>query len=118
MFNGERLKQLRKKKGLTQTDLGEILGLDKSTICCYEKGTRQPPIENIIDFMQIFNVTADYLIGTDHLIKTVEDSHIEAVALSKEELIFLEELKKDKTVYNILLDNPKRGAEIVKKHLS
>ncbi len=118
MFKGERLKTLRKKKGLTQTDLGNMLGLDKSTICCYEKGTRQPPIENIIDFMQIFAVTADYLLGTDHLIKTVEDPNYVVKTMSKEEITFMEELRKDKMTYDILLQDPKRGADIVKKHLS
>ena len=73
MFNGQRLKNLRKKKGLTQTDLGNMLNIDKSTICCYEKGTREPPIDNIIELMHIFGVSADYLLGTDHLIKIDED---------------------------------------------
>lgn len=118
MFKGDRLRALRKEKGLTQSELGDQLGIDKSTICCYEKGTRQPPIENIIDFMQIFGVSADYLLGTDHLIKTIENNNSATIAMTKEELMFLEELKKDKTVYSILLENPKRGADIVKKHLS
>ena len=39
MFKGDRLRALRKQKHLTQTELGEMLGLDKSTICCYEKET-------------------------------------------------------------------------------
>ena len=107
MFKGDRLRALRKQKHLTQTELGEMLGLDKSTICCYEKETRQPPLENIIDFMQIFNVTADYLLGVDHLIKVVED-----------EIKFIEELRKDKNVYDILLENPKRGADLIKHRLN
>lgn len=118
MFKGDRLKTLRKEKGLTQTELGEMLGLDKSTICCYEKGTRQPPLENIIDFMQIFNVTADYLLGSDHLIKTIEDKNYEAITMSEEEVLFIHELRKDKNVYNILLENPKRGAQIIKNRLN
>ena len=51
MFKGDRLRALRKQKHLTQTELGEMLGLDKSTICCYEKETRQPPLENIKLYM-------------------------------------------------------------------
>ena len=35
MINGKRLKELRKAKGLTQTELGDILGVSKSSICCY-----------------------------------------------------------------------------------
>ena len=118
MFEGERLKKLRKEKGLTQTELGDMLGIDKSTICCYEKGTRQPSLENILDFMQIFAVTADYLLGSDELIKTVEDKKHQVKSMRTEEIKFIEELRKDKTVYNILLENPKRGADIVKKQLN
>ncbi len=118
MFKGERLKKLRKNKKLTQTDLGTILGLDKSTICCYEKGTRQPPIEIIIDFMQIFNVSADYLLGTEHLIKTVEDPNLVVKALTTEEVKFIDELRKDKMTYDILLENPKRGADLIKNYLN
>ncbi len=117
MFKGQRLKALRKKKGLTQTELGEMLKLDKSTICCYEKGTREPPLDNIIAFMEIFAVTADYLLGTEHLIKTVYDDNVEAKTLTKEEIIFIEELRKDKMVYDILFSDPKRGAKLIQNRL-
>ena len=118
MFKGERLKELRKTKKLTQSELGEMLALDKSTICCYEKGTRQPSLENIIAFIQIFGVSADYFLGSDHLIKTIGNEEQEVVAMSKEEILFIKELRKDKTVYNILLNNPKRGAELIRHHIN
>ena len=117
MFNGQRLKNLRKKKGLTQTDLGNMLNIDKSTICCYEKGTREPPIDNIIELMHIFGVSADYLLGIDHLIKVEENKDYAAKSFTNEELLFIEELRKDKTVYDILIPSPKRGADLIKRHL-
>lgn len=114
MIKGDRLRKLRKDKGLTQGDLGDMIGVKKSTICSYEKETRTPTIENIIDLMQIFNVTADYLIGADHLIKTVSNNEEITIALSNEEVIFLEELKKNKLVYDIIIADPKRTAELIK----
>ena len=117
MFKGERLKQLRKAKGLTQTELAEMLNINKSTICCYEKGTRQPSLETIIEFMQIFAVTSDYLLGADNLIKTLENDKYTVKALTNEEITLVEELRKDKTVYDILFVNPKRGADLIKNHL-
>lgn len=117
MINGKRLKELRKAKGLNQTELGEILGVSKSSICCYENGTRNPALETVIDLMHLFGVSADYLLGTDNLIKVVEDENIHYTSLSKEELVFLEELKKNKFVYDILIDDPKRGAELVKNKI-
>ncbi len=117
MINGKRLKELRKAKGLSQTELGDILGVSKSSICCYENGTRNPALETIIELMHLFGVSADYLLGTDNLIKVVENEEVEYRTLTKEELMFLDELKKNKFVYDILLDDPKRGAELIKNKI-
>jgi len=119
MFRGDRLKKLRIKKGLTQQELGDIVGVTKSAVCFYEKDKRNPSLENIIDFMHIFAVSADYLLGAEAQIKTVTDEeYYEVTTMSKEEVIFIEELKKNKDIYEILFDNPKRGAELVKNKLS
>lgn len=37
-MTGERIKKLRKEKGLTQQQLGEMLGVQKSAIAKYENG--------------------------------------------------------------------------------
>ena len=117
MFRSDRLKKLRTEKGLTQKELAKSLGASRSIICCYEKGTRTPPYEITIAFMQIFNVTADYFLGTDHPIKTVENKKTKYEFLSNEELILIKELRKDKMVYDIIFDDPKRGAEIIKSRV-
>ena len=67
MVKGDRLKALRKEKGLTQSQLGELIGVKKSVICLYERELRNPTIESIVALCQIFNVDADYLIGNDTL---------------------------------------------------
>lgn len=54
MLNGNRLREVRKAKGLTQTELGELIGVGKSAICCYEKGTRNLLLE--VDFLSLFLV--------------------------------------------------------------
>ena len=118
MLNGNRLREVRKQKGLTQTELGELIGVGKSAICCYEKETRNPTLEAVIEMIHVFGVSADYLLGADYLVKTSDaDSNIEYVSLTKEEIVFIEELKKNKLVYDILMEDPKRGAELVKKEI-
>ncbi len=116
MLNGARLKEERKKKGLTQTQLGELIGVGKSAICFYENETRNPTIEALIELMHVFGVSADYLLGSDYLVKSKEMN--EFVELTREEIIFITEIKKNKMVYEILMENPKRGAELVKKWLN
>ena len=58
MLRGDRLKKLRMSMGVTQEDLGNILKVTKSTICCYERGTRTPTLENLIDLSDYFQVTS------------------------------------------------------------
>ena len=117
MIVGERLRKLRVVKGLNQEKLSEMVGVSKSSISCYEKETRSPKSETIIDFIQIFGVNADYLLGSDDIIKVVEDKERPYRALTKEEVIFLEELKKNEMVYEILLEDPKKCAELIKRKI-
>ncbi len=116
MIIGDRLRKLREEKNLTQTELGSIIGVKKSAISSYEHEKRMPNSETIISLMQVFSVSADYLIGADHLIKTVSKDK-EITTLTKEELIFLRELKKNKYIYDILLEEPKRIAELIKSRI-
>ena len=118
MLNGSRLREVRKKKGLTQTELGDLIGVGKSAICCYEKETRNPTLEAVIEMIHVFGVSADYLLGSDYLVKTFDRNNKEVFAtMTKEEVTFIEELKKNKLVYDILLEDPKRGADLIKKEI-
>ena len=118
MLNGSRLREVRKRKGLTQTELGELIGVGKSAICCYENETRNPTLEAVIEMIHVLGVSADYLIGSDYLIKTYDkQGHIEYAQMTREEIIFIDELKKNKLVYDILLTDPKRGADLIKKEI-
>lgn len=117
MINGERLRKLRKDKGLTQNELGQMLGLGKSAICCYEKELRSPSLETIMDLVNIFAVSADYLLGIDKLIEINIGKDKTYVPITEEEIKFIEELKKDKMVYDILFEDPKRGANLIKKKI-
>lgn len=118
MLNGSRLREARKAKGLTQEQLGDLIGVGKSAICCYEKETRNPTLEAVIEMIHVFGVSADYLLGSDYLVPSLDKDNNEVyVAMTKEEIIFIEELKKNKMVYDILFQNPKRGADLVKKEI-
>lgn len=115
-MNGSRLKELRKSKNLTQEELGNILGVTKASICCYEKELRTPSIETIISMMALYNVTSDYLIGSDNII-TIENEQEKREVISKEELLFIKELRKNKYLAEILLEDPKRSMELIDKKI-
>lgn len=59
---GERLRELRTKEGLTQKQLGDLLGVSKSTVSYYEGMIRSPGPETLVKMAKIFHVTADYLL--------------------------------------------------------
>ena len=117
MINGSRLKKLRKEKGLTQTELGEMLGVGKSAVCCYEKELRSPSSETIMDLVNIFAVSSDYILGTDKIAVVTVSKDKKYIPMTEEEIKFINELKKDKMVYDILFEDPKRGAELIKKKI-
>ena len=57
----ERIKALRKAKGLTQTEFGEIIGVKGNTITTYETGTRVPSDAVILSICREFNVSEAWL---------------------------------------------------------
>ncbi|KXT83509.1 transcriptional regulator, Cro/CI family [Streptococcus oralis] len=61
----QRLKELRLKKGLTQTELGEKVGVKQSTFTNWENGKREPSFENLIKLADLLDVSLDWLFGRD-----------------------------------------------------
>ena len=66
MTMGERIKYLRESIGMTQDELGEKIGVQKSAIVKYEKGKVENIKRSAIKTMaEIFNVSPCYLMGFD-----------------------------------------------------
>lgn len=59
----ERLKMLRKEKGLTQAELGKYFNLSKQTISSYENGGSSPDKDTLQRLADFFSVSVDYLLG-------------------------------------------------------
>ena len=62
-FFSERVHQLRKSGGLSQKELGEVVGLTHKFISTIESGLSSTSIEKLILLAQFFNVSTDYLLG-------------------------------------------------------
>lgn len=58
-----RLKELRKRKNWTQTELGEKIGVKQNTYTNWENGKREPNLENIIKLAHVLETTTDELLG-------------------------------------------------------
>ena len=59
----QRLKELRLKKGLTQTELGEKVGVKQNTYTNWENGKREPNFEIVIKLADLLEVSVDWLFG-------------------------------------------------------
>lgn len=85
---GEKIKQLRKKKGWTQAQVADEIGVTKSVISFYKNKDRSPSPEVLIKFAELFQVSTDYLLG----IEEVQDNTIDVTGLSKDEIESLQNI--------------------------
>ena len=60
----QKLKELRKERGLSLKETGMLLGVAESTVSLYENGKREAPYSILCKASKIFNVSVDYLIGS------------------------------------------------------
>ena len=114
MFDGKRLKELRKKKGLTQDELGNIINVTKVSICCYENGSRTPNMETFLTLVETLGTTPNYLLGADTYATVRESDTNYTVACAKEDYDILRTIKKDLNVYDMFRENPKKVVEFLK----
>ena len=59
----ERLKSLRKEKGLTLEELAQDLGMTKQVLSRYERGEREADYKTLVKIANFFVVSIDYLLG-------------------------------------------------------
>lgn len=114
MLLGKRLKELRLAAGLTQKQLGQLINVTKVSICCYESGTRTPTLDTLFCLAKVFHVDLNYLLGSDQEIISSKGT---STRMASEEIAFIEELRKYESVYELIVENPKRGAELIAKKL-
>lgn len=61
----ERLKQLRIKSKLTQYEVEELTGINRSTLSLYELGIRVPTIDKLMKLALLYGLSIDYLCGIE-----------------------------------------------------
>ena len=59
---GKRIADLRRKRGLNQSELAKKLGLSTSAIGMYEQGRREPSITILVALAEELGITIDYLL--------------------------------------------------------
>lgn len=62
---GSRLRDLRGKKKLTQTQVAKRLNLSKATISGYENNIKTPSIDVLIQLSVLYGASTDYILGLE-----------------------------------------------------
>lgn len=114
---GKRVKELRMKKGLSQQELGNNIGVTKVSICGYENGTRLPNLEKLVKLAEVLETTTDYLLGREVSI-TNEETGKYVGSISYEDICFISELRHFPDSYNKILKDVKRTANIISKKIN
>ena len=107
MILGYRLKELRKEKNLSQDDLGKLLGVTKVSVSGYENGTRVPSMNILLLMLDVFGISADYLLGRELNVVCENDTNI-SITLSSSDIDIIKELRLKPTLYNTIANDPKR----------
>ena len=61
MTLADRIKEIRRNKGLKQADFGELFGVKETTVTSWETGVRNPSETVMLAICQKFNVNEDWL---------------------------------------------------------
>lgn len=103
MLFADRLKELRKDKGLTQEDMADFLCIKRQTYSAYERKISLPDINILYKLSDFFGVTVDYLLGksdrteqkkSDKLTEKIENLSPEGRLKAEEYISMLETLDK------------------------
>ncbi len=66
----ERLLLAREKRGMSQKELSEIIGIKQQQYARYEKGINIMPITHLKKICIALNISADYILGLTKEIKS------------------------------------------------
>ena len=60
---GNKLVELRRERGLLQLEAATEIGIDQTTLCCYETGRYCPKIDTAFKLANYYGVSIDWLAG-------------------------------------------------------
>lgn len=70
---GDRLKELRKARSLTQEELAEAIYVSRTAVSKWESGRGYPSIDSLKELSRFFSVSIDELVSPDEAIAAAED---------------------------------------------
>ncbi len=86
---GERIRQLRTARNISQVTLARHLSVTKQSVSNWENDNIQPSIDMLVQIAQYFSVSTDYLLGLD------DHRYLEIKGLSDETVSHIQQIIDD-----------------------
>lgn len=86
------LKLLRQKKGLSQQQLADIIGVSQQSVYKYEKQNVEPELSVLVSMADFFETSVDYLIGHSDICHKIEK--VQPFELNSEEAKIIRDYRK------------------------
>lgn len=77
MTLGQTIKYYRTKFNLSQSELGDQIGVSRQAVTKWETDTGMPDINNIKSLAKLFHISIDTLLSSDHHVQLLHESKIE-----------------------------------------
>ena len=114
MLLNQRLKHFRTTSGLTQQQVADVLGLDRSTYAYYESGKTTPDIKSVNKLLKVFNISYYELMDeTDPTTVSVSDPSASDNDEDKLHIFDLSKSEKRLVIYFRVL-SPNQKKELLK----
>ncbi|MCF3960835.1 helix-turn-helix domain-containing protein [Streptomyces fuscigenes] len=104
---GPRLRELRRRRGMTLAELARRTGINESTLSRLESGGRKPTLELLLPLAEVYAVPLDQLVGAPH----TGDPRIHLRPVSRGALTYVPLSEPGGVQAHKLLIRPSPGAE-------
>ncbi len=98
-YFGERLRQLRRARGMTQQELAQKLNMTKASVSAYETSGKYPSVEVLRKLAELFRVSADYLLGL------ADDNRMDFTPLTDEQFGLIHALIQEFAALNAIAED-------------
>ncbi len=101
---GNRLKELRQEKNLTQADVANAIGTSQRNIGRWENNENEPGASFVIKLANYFEVSSDYLLEITDDFSLTSKKLLQKETLSQNEYKLIEKYRKLSTTEKQLID--------------
>ena len=92
MTFGEKLRKIRKAKGLTQTELAEMVGMKQQMLASYEADSQIPAVTKVARLSKALGVTIEELVNDEDLEIKIEKKGIHKNTRQAQMTVYFEKL--------------------------